>query len=216
MQNLSFSEKSKESLEKDIESLIHISQELEKDREKDISKFAELISEFLEKLEVVSHAEISPDVDVAYKKMQEKNLLLRVENISRIINSITKKESYEIGNEEDHYANSVVPNTEGVKIAFAEGRAPGPVRLLMGFDVRSAIAIDPNQINVHPIDKIDDDLRDTKLRSMYCRHLQGVIRPEYIKYIVLRVPRKIFPESKLTKTELLNNSMYIFRSIELN
>lgn len=211
--NKNIFEKAKSPEPNELSDLLSVCELLE--HEKDISKFKELISVFLEKIDKLSDSGLSENVEKAYKDMQIKNLLLRVENISKVIGSIKDNKPYTVGDTEDHYANAVVPDQDGVAIAFSEARAPGPVKLLIGFDVRSAIAFEQEALHVFPI-KDQEDLRNIELRKKVCRHVEGNIDPHYIKYIILRIPRKIFPETRLNSNETKSDSMYIFRSLSLN
>lgn len=194
-------------------SLITLAKQLEtvKDRE----AFSRLVGPFLDELESTLHVTLDQDVLSAYRTMEEQRMLLRVENVSRILETITKHTPMPVGSDEDHYANSVVPNQEGIKIAFSEGKAPGPVRLLFGFDLKTAISYEPESVHVYPIDDIEGDLRDAGLRKQVCRHVAGEIKSEYIRHIVLRVPRAFFPEEKMTDDEKKSAGMYIFRSVTL-
>lgn len=202
-----------ESSQEKQSSLLALAKELEtvKDRE----AFSRLVGPFLEELESTLDVKLDQDVLSAYRTMEDKKMLLRVENVSRILETITKHTPMPVGSEEDHYANSVVPTQEGIKIAFSEGKAPGPVRLLFGFDLKTAISYEPESVHVYPIDDMEDDLRDAGLRKQVCRHVAGEIKPEYIRHIVLRVPRVFFPKEKMTDEERSTSGMYIFRSVTL-
>jgi hypothetical protein len=193
--------------------LISMAKELEtvKGRE----AFSKLVGPFLQELESSLNVTLNDDVLAAYREMEDNHMLLRVENTSRILRTLTHHVPLSVGNENDHYANSVVPNHEGIKIAFSEGKAPGPVRLLFGFDLRTAISYESESLHVYPIDDIEGDLRDASLRKQVCRHVSGEIQPEHIRHMVLRVPRSFFPQDKMTDEEKKTEGMYIFRSINL-
>lgn len=195
------------------DTLISMAKELETVRDRET--FKQLVGPFLNELERSLQVKLDSDVIAAYRQMEEHHMLLRVENASRILETLTKHTPLPVGNEDDHYANSVVPNQEGIKIAFSEGRAPGPVRLLFGFDLRTAISYSPESLHVYPIDDIEGDLRDASMRKQVCRHVAGEIQPEYIRHMVLRVPRAFFPEEKMSADERSNSGMYIFRSLTL-
>lgn len=196
-----------------LNELLNLCHSLE--QEKDSKKFQELLPLFLNHLENLAHTPLSSNIEKTYRKMQSEGLLVRVENLSRVISSIKDHSSYIVGDSEDHYANAVIPENEGIRLAFAEAQAPGPVRLLMGYDVRSAVAFKPDSVNVYEIETPEGDTRDVGFRKQVCRHVHGSIEPDYIKHIVLRIPRKIFPEGRLTDQEKTMTSMYIFRSLEL-
>ena len=189
---------------------------LELETTKNPEVFKTLLNNFLQELELGLHLPLEEDVTTSYHEMEQEKLLLRVENISRVMESIVEHKPISVGNKEDHYANSVVPNNDGIKIAFAEGRAPGPVRILIGFDVRTAISYKPDSLQVYEVDQDEEDLRDIELRKKTCRHVVGNIEPESIKHLVIRTPRKIFPEERLTDDERNSESMYIFRALHVS
>ncbi len=186
------------------------------ENEHDPEKFKEIIPLFLNGIENLFNNKLTEQVTNVYKKMQEEKLILRVENMSKVIQSFKSHSGYEVGNSGDHEANCVIPENEGIKIAFAEGHAPGPVRLLIGYDVRTAIAFSPEKVKVTDIGDIEGEVRDVKLRKTLCRHIEGVIEPEHIKSVVLRIPKKFFPESRMTEQEKSLNSMFIVRGIEIS
>ena len=178
-------------------------------------KFKELMPLFLKGIEDLFKNKLTEQVTPIYKKMQDEKLILRVENMSRVIQSFKNHEGYVIGNKGDHRANCVIPENEGIKLAFAEGFAPGPVRLLIGYDVRTAIAFSPEKVLVTAIDDLEIETRDAKVRKNLCRHIEGTIEPEHIKSVILRVLKKFFQESRMTEQEINSNTFYIIRGIEI-
>jgi hypothetical protein len=171
---------------------------------------AELMHYLAEELEI----ELQPDVSKLYEEMQNERLLARLENLRRIVEAIEKKTPFKIGDENDHYANAVLPENEGLKIAFAEGNAPGPVRLLIGFDTRSLISFNPQGLEVHEIDIKESDPRDPVKRLLLCRHVVGTLYPHQIKHLILRIPRSIFPENMLAEEDSRYKN-FIFRGARL-
>ncbi len=212
-QNTLSDENNELAFEQAAEKLLSIAQRIE--QTKDVNECKELMPGFLEALETLAHDPLNPEIERIYREMQAQDLLLRVENISRVAESIKTHTPYHVGDAEDHYANSVIPENDGIKIAFAEATAPGPVRLLIGFDVRTAISYSPESIHVYNIDETENDLRDISLRKKVCKHVEGVITPELIKHIVIRCPRTIFPEDRMTNEEKNTQHMYIFRAVTL-
>ncbi len=201
------------SIKETAERLCNITKELE--TAKNIDIFKELVPDFLDAIEVMSQSKLSEKIEDVYREMERDGLLLRVENISRIAESLKTHTAFKIGDDNDHYANSVIADNEGVKIAMAEASSPGPIRLLIGFDVRTAITFNPESMHVYEIDDDEMDLRDTSLRRRVCRHVSGEIKPEDIKHIIMRIPRVLFPKERMTKKENDTISMYIFRSVHM-
>ncbi|HEY9586197.1 MAG TPA: hypothetical protein VJJ27_00965 [Candidatus Paceibacterota bacterium] len=176
-----------------------------------------LIEELLSLLEKDLGLKLTPDVTSLYREMQDRHYLARVENLGRIIEALSSRKPIDIGGDDDRYANAVVPEKEGLQIAFAEGDAdaPGPIRLLIGFDFRSLIGFDPNGLDIKPIAKGEFDLRNQALRGGLCRHVSGELRVEMIREFVLRIPTKFFPEIALTDVELGDKPRFIFRGARL-
>jgi len=174
------------------------------------------VNNFLESFPETFHADLSPDVTSVYRAMEEEGLLVRLERLSAVIEDVLEHKPIRIGEGGDHYANAVLPNNEGIKIAFAEGMAPGPIRLLMGFEVRSGIGFDAKGLEVSEIDVSEFDLRDTSLRAALCRHVKGDILSENIKYLVLRLPAHLVEDRYVTEKELENASQFIFRGAAFN
>jgi hypothetical protein len=157
-------------------------------------------------LESILKMELTDDVTKIYSRMRKEGLMLRCESISRIFESIINRKPIHIGDKDDHYANAVIPELEGIKIAFAEARAPGPVKLIMAFDVRSLIGFSPENIKVETLEvsRVETDEmnpRDVNLRKNFCRHVSGDLLPQQIKYLILRIPRSVFPEEYLRENE---------------
>jgi hypothetical protein len=146
--------------------------------------------------------------------MQKNKFLVRLESLSRILAAIEKGAPIPVGNENDHYANAVIPENEGLRIAFAEGDAPGPIRLLVGFDFRAAIGFDPKGLEVHEIDLDELDPRDQVKRAAFCRHVRGNLNPEQIKYLILRIPKNLFPKNMITEEDK-KYGQFVFRGAEL-
>ncbi len=169
------------------------------------------VREFLEHFESDIHLNLSSNVTELYGEMANKNLLARVEGIKRTIGCLVGKEPIEVGAGDTHYANSVTADLDGLRIAMAEAEALGPIKLLVGLDVKALISFTNDHLQVSEIDDNEFDLRDTGLRKAYCRHVSGHILPEDIKYVVLRIPRVVFPENMLLPQEKTQEGRFIFR-----
>ncbi len=200
--------------ESELDSVIEAIQSIKEKDKMEILK--QKIEDLLNLLEEKIHRSLSANVEQSYLEMQNRNLVLRVENLKNIINCVVNNKSFEIGSNTEHYANSVVPTPEGVKIAFSEGMSPGAIKILAGYDINSAISLDPEHFELSEIDSIEGEVRDENLRKSTCRHIHGVIRKELIKHIVLRIPSMLFPKDKLTSFEIEHPGAYVFRYIKLD
>jgi len=174
-----------------------------------------LVEELLEHLGSDLHFELSPEINSLYAEMSRENLLARVERIATVLRCVITGEPIPVGNADNHYANSVTTNPEGLKIAMAEADAIGPVRLLVGLDLKTLIGFSNDHLTVSEVDEDSFDIRDTNLRKTHCRHINGEIHKEDIKYVVMRIPRRYFPVDKLSQTENEGTSQFIFRGVKL-
>lgn len=175
----------------------------------------EILKRILFFLESILKMEFTGNVTRIYNTMREEGLMLRGESISKIFETIINHKPLRVGDKDDHYANAVIPEPEGIKIAFAEARAPGPIRLIVAFDIRSLIGFEPDNLEVSAIEvsrikTSETDPRDTALRSNLCRHVSGNLLPRQIKYLILRVPRSVFPEEYLGPDES-EETKFVFR-----
>jgi hypothetical protein len=154
------------------------------------------------------------EVDAAYKLFQEDGCLVRVENFTRIMEAIGLDHGFQVGESADdsHYANAVIPEPEGIRLAFAEGQASGPLRLAIGIG-KSLVGFRTNSdhITVSPVDFSEDDQRDTAKRAYLCRHVEGEIVKEDIRGVVMRIPRVVIDDSLLTDEELGSEGQFVFR-----
>lgn len=174
-----------------------------------------LIQELLDSLKQSFELHLSPDVSHIYSEMQREQLLARVESVAKVLECIAEHKPISVGNAEHHYANAVTPEPEGLRIAMAEADAIGPVRLLVGLDLKALIGFKTDHLEVVEIDESEFDHRDTGLRSSLCRHVVGEILPEDLRYMIMRIPRRYFPEESLTDTEKEQTSQFIFRGAKI-
>lgn len=179
-------------------------------------KSKELVEELVDHLESDLGLELSADVTTYYEEMAREHLLARVEDIARVMECIEKDAPIAVGSSDKHYANSVTADQEGLRIAMAEAEALGPVRLLIGLDVKTLIGFKGDHLEVSEIDDNEMDIRDTQLRKAYCRHVNGEIHKDDIKYLVMRIPTKLFPQERLSEAERQAPSPFVFRGARLS
>lgn len=176
------------------------------------------IQTLLERIEEEAQAPCTEDVQSIYEMMRQKQCLARVERLSRVLETIETGAPLHISDkDETHFANAVVPVSEGLKIAFAEGQAPGPVRLVVGFG-KTIIGFKTDNLSVEEIEFEGDDmanLRDNSERKFLCRHVVGDLRKEDILSIVMRIPRHLMPEGSLTPKEIERKLPFITRGFKL-
>lgn len=167
----------------------------------------QLFKSFQEEL----HLNFISEVDKLYREMESKKLLLRLERLGLVVKALVGHQPIHLGEEQGnrHYANAVIPSPEGIAMAFAEGQASEPIRLLAG------IGFNPNEFEVVEIDVQETDARDQLLRKKVARYVHGELFPEQIKYLILRIPRPLFSEEYLTENEQENEGRFIFRGSKL-
>jgi hypothetical protein len=185
-------------------------------REEMIRELKPLVKEMLQHIQDDLHFELTEDVTALYNEMSKEDLLARVESVKKVISCMVKNEPITVGVGGDHYANSVTSDSEGLRIAMAEAEALGPIRLLVGLDIKALIGFQSDHLVVSEIEDNNFDLRDTSLRKAYCRHIEGEIRRGDIRYMVLRVPGHLFPEEKLTSEEKVAKLPFVFRGIRVS
>lgn len=140
-----------------------LAQALEKEEDTEVIKRE--IGILLEKISEELHAPLVKDVSLLYEEMSRENCLVRVEKLSRIVAAIKSHSSIKISDEEEtHYANAVIPSPEGIKIAFSEGQAPGPVRIAVGFG-KTIVGFKTENLKVEEIDFNESEIRDSKERA---------------------------------------------------
>jgi len=191
---------------------IKLAHELEKTDDVELVK-ADL-NRLLELLPQELNLEINNDVNSVYAGMKSENCLVRVETLSRVLETIELKTPLEISSDtESHYANAVIPEQEGLKLAFAEGQAPGPIRTMVAFG-KTIIGFKTDHISVSEIDFSETDIRNVKERKYLCRHVVGDLEPEDIRFLVMRIPYKLILEKNLTEEEKTAGSPFVFRCIK--
>ena len=79
---------------------------------------------------------LTDNVTKIYNDMERQNYLARIESLSRVMKALKLGEPIPLGGKIDsHYANAVISKTEGIQLAFGEGLAPGPARILISFGI---------------------------------------------------------------------------------
>ena len=155
------------------------------------------------------------DVGKLYDGMQLDNCLVRVERLSRVLETVELQSPLKISEEnEQHYANAVIPNPDGIKIALSEGQAPGPMRIMVGFG-KTIIGFKTDNISVEEIEFDESDIRDAKERRYLCRHVSGELSKDDIRYLVMRIPFSFVKEEYLTDLEKRDQPQFVFRGARL-
>ena len=184
-------------------------------REQIIAESKNLVSELLSHLDTDLHLELSANIGSIYAEMLRENLLARVERVASVIECMATNTPITVGSADSHYANSVTADPEGLRIAMAEADAVGPVRLLVGLDLKALVGFSTDHLTVSEIDDNEHDLRDTNLRKGVCRHVSGEIHRDDIRYVVMRIPRSCFPEDALVPEEKNISGNFIFRGAKI-
>jgi hypothetical protein len=184
--------------------------------------------EELEEVEVIRHemplaldaverdlgVRFTDDVSSLYRLMQKRRCLARVETFSRVLAALEGVEDIHIGAAETHYANAVVPDPDGLALAYAEGRAPGSVRAVIAFG-KTIVGFKTDHLSVTTVDFGEEDGRNLAERARLCRHVEGDVGREDIQAVVLRIPRASFPEARMTEEEARSTSPFIFRGFQM-
>lgn len=198
-----------------VEKLEEISLSRELAPEEIVEQSKALVHELLSHIEDDFHLVLSDDINTLYAEMNSQNLLARVESVKRVVECLAHDMPITVGEGGEHYANSVTADAEGLRIAMAEAEAIGPVRLLMGLDLKALVGFTNDHVKVSEIAENEFDLRDTALRHAYCRHLEGSIQKEDIRYMVMRIPRSVFPREMMSDIERKQPSAFIFRGVKI-
>lgn len=192
---------------------IELAHELE-DSE-DIEYIKKNLGTLLDLIEKETGTEFQEEVDTIYEDMKAENCLVRVEQLSRILETVELNKDLPIGhNAETHYANAVIPEEAGIKLALAEGQAPGPIRAIMSFG-KSLIGFKTDNLEVSEVDFIPDaaGIRDEQERKFVCRHVEGTLTKEDIKFLVIRIPKHLLDEQHLSQEEIAEKDFpFVFRA----
>lgn len=175
------------------------------------------LGELLDLIEIETGVHFLETVDSIYEGMKADDCLVRVEQLSRILETIELNTSYQIGHKgENHYANAVIPEEKGIRLALAEGQAQGPIRTMVSFG-KTIIGFKTDNLEVSEVDFVSDTagFRDENERKYICRHVEGIVTKEDIKYMVMRIPRHLLNDDRLTREELEDSDMpFIFRGVK--
>jgi transcriptional antiterminator Rof (Rho-off) len=192
---------------------IELAQQLE--NSEDVEYIRENLGTLLDLIELETGARFETEADTIYKNMERENCLVRVEQLSRILKTVELDDDLPIGhNAETHYANAVIPDERGIKLALAEGQAPGPIRVLMSFG-KSLIGFKTDNLQVTEVDYVPDaaGIRDEQERRYVCRHVEGTLKKQDIKFLVIRIPKHLLDEQHLTQEELEEKDFpFVFRA----
>lgn len=177
--------------------------------DEDVELLKAKLKEFLKSMEDDLHVHYTDNANDLYQRMREENCLVRVEKLSRVLETLKLDKKLHIADEEEyHYANATIPVPEGIKIAFAEGQAPGLVRIALGFG-KTIIGFKTDNIKVQEIDFTDRP--DAEERKYLCRHVSGDVDKEDIVSVVMRIPRHLMDDSLLNEKELASKIPFIVR-----
>jgi hypothetical protein len=175
------------------------------------------LGELLESMEQDMAVHFQDEVDSLYEGMKNDNCLVRVEQLSRVLEAIELNSNYEIGHRgESHYANAVIPEERGFKLALAEGQAQGPIRTIVSFG-KTIIGFKTDNLEVTEVDFVADTagVRDEYERRYICRHVEGTITKDDIKYLVMRIPRHLLDEKHMNQEEREDvDAPFIFRGLK--
>ncbi len=203
-------EGSKKETAEHIPHSLAVALELESSTEADEAVIREKLSDLLKSMREDLHIEYTDNANELYEKMRQENCLVRVEKLSRVLDTLNSDKKLHIADEDEyHYANATLPVPEGIKIAFAEGQAPGPVRIAVAFG-KTIIGFKTDNIKVEEID-FSENRPDATERKYLCRHVVGDIEKQDIVSVVIRIPRHLMDESLLTEKEMSSKTPFIVR-----
>lgn len=195
---------------------IELAQQLENSEDMDYIK--KNLGTLLDLIEKETGHEFKEEIDTIYEDMKKEKCLVRVEQLSRILETIEHNKDLPIGhNAETHYANAVIPEEAGIKLALAEGQAPGPIRAIMSFG-KSLIGFKTDNLEVKEVDYVPDaaGVRDEQERKYVCRHVEGTLKKEDIKFLVIRIPKHLLDDEHLKEDEKEDNGFpFVFRAAKL-
>ena len=192
---------------------LELAHELESTEDEEVLR--QKLGSLLDSMESDLGVEFVSNVNELYKGMQSEDCLVRVESLSRVLETMETSSPMKISDEtESHYANAVIPDPRGIKIAFSEGQAPGPVRLAVGFG-KTIIGFKSDNVSVEEIEFSESDIRDARERKYLCRHVVGELTREDIRFLVMRMPSSLLDEDHLTEEEKKRKDPFIFRGARL-
>lgn len=146
----------------------------------------------------------------------KESVIVRRENPQRVLSALKDAEVISIQNEtavsDKKYANAVLwkksDGERGLNTAFLEGfGGKGGFVIVMGTKPSLDISIEP--INASTSDSRSD-------RGRICS-AEGILHPEDLRFIIMRIPAQFFDEKEMTESELEaledNENMQIFRTV---
>ena len=166
------------------------------------------------------------DVNGIYEKFRNDDLIIRRENLERLSNAILEQQDLEIkfhNNTKQEYPNCTqwdpYAYDRAIRTAFLEGfeRSNDGIAVCVGF--RKGQDLKVNDLN--PKFKEVGNIRRDTIRSA-----SGEVHPEDIRFVVMQLPVKFFPEEALTDKEhdrvhdtsngTSKKSMHVFRGFVFN
>ena len=179
---------------------------------------AEAILEYLPNID----GEYFDDVSKLYEQLAGENLCVRREDPRAVIKFLENKESLILEQEEkDPYPNAArwkyEEGTRGLENAFLEGRTD-----LNG--IVTVIGFSPDNLNKLPLSGEISELilpGGKKIDRSNVVSLDGEIKKENLRFVVIRLPAQYTPEEKLTEEEIeridlakdIKTPKYIFRGV---
>jgi hypothetical protein len=194
---------------------IELSKELEQTDDDELIR--EKLGMMLQSIEDDLGIKFISNVNELYDNMRSDNCLVRTDRLSRVLETMESESPLKISDEDErHYANAVIPNQEGIRIALSEGQAPGPVRIMVGFG-KTIIGFkaDADNISVSEIEFGESEIRDPLERRYVTRHVTGELSKSDIKYIVMRIPFPLVKDEYLTEQERHRKPTFVFRGAKL-
>lgn len=201
------------SLRHELPHSLELAKELEETE--DVEVIREKLGSLLESIAEDTGVEFTSDVNTLYQAMAKEGCLVRVEKLSRVLETVELGSPLDISDEKEaHFANAVIPMPEGIKIALSEGQAPGPVRIMVGFG-KTIIGFKTDNISVSEVEFSESDIRDPEERKFLCRHVSGSLQSKDVGYVVIRIPSDLLAEKYLTKEEKKKKMPFVFRGAKL-
>ncbi len=211
---LSLGHSFEQTLRHELPRSLELAQELEETDDDDLIR--EKLGPMFRSIEEDLGVKLVSDVSELYKGMQSEDCLVRAERLSRVLETVEMESPMEISDEDErHYANAVIPTAEGIKIALSEGQAPGPVRIMVGFG-KTIIGFKADNVSVSEVEFDESDIRDAQERKFVCRHVNGELTKEDIRYIVMRIPFSYVAPGYLTDEEKIRKPRFVFRGTKLS
>lgn len=140
-----------------------------------------------------------------YARIGQREYLVRRGNLERELVPLLSGRDIDIASRRES-GNAAVDTPEGVSTAMTEGVSGAEIAFLYGFS--------DEHVETQPITLQEGDLRG-KARERIVRTVSGTVPFEDVRYIVLRIPKDLFPHDLLNESEADSENPFVFRSIDL-